>query len=87
MFKRFARPEPPPAFPPQPEPAWRRQVGNIVETQIARFPFLVQARAVWRQLEDERESWPLLIPLVLALFVGFYRAERAKMRREQNQGE
>ncbi len=80
MFSRFTRPEPPPPAAP-PEPAWRRQVNNILETQIARYPFLVQMRAVSRQLQDEREAWPVLIPLLIVLFAGFYRAERARVRR------
>jgi hypothetical protein len=58
---------------------WRRQVETIIETQIARSPFLVQSRAVWRQLEHERESWPLLIPLVLIAFALIYRSERKKV--------
>lgn len=65
----------------QPEPEagasrWRRQVDNIFETQIARFPFLVQMRAVWRQLQDERESWPILLPVVALIFLFVYRRER-----------
>lgn len=82
MFGRSKRPEPELAPAPAPEPAWRRQVNNILETQVARYPFLVQVRALWRQLQDEREAWPVLIPLLLALFAGFYRAERARVRRE-----
>lgn len=58
------------------ESAWRRQVNNIIETQIARRPFLVQMRAVWRQLQDERGSWPVLLPIVAVLFYLTYRRER-----------
>lgn len=79
MFGRLRR-HAPAAPPAAPEPAWRRQVNNILETQIARYPFLVQARAVWRQLQDEREAWPVLIPFLLLLFAGFYRAERARVK-------
>lgn len=61
---------------PRPVSTWQRQVNNILETQIARFPFLVQLRAVWRQLDDERESWPILLPVVLVVFLFFYRRER-----------
>jgi hypothetical protein len=68
--------------PPEPgeshrnEAAWRRQVNNIFETQIARFPFLVQLRAVWRQLEDEREHWSWLLPVLAVVFLVAYRRER-----------
>lgn len=63
----------------QEAPRWRRQVDAIVETQIARSPFLVQGRAVWRQLEHERESWPLLIPFVIIAFAYVYLRERRKV--------
>jgi hypothetical protein len=63
---------------PQPhaESAWRRQVDNILETQIARYPFLVQMRAVWRQLQDEREHWSWLLPVLAVVFLVVYRRER-----------
>ncbi|NTU84828.1 MAG: hypothetical protein HGA45_36600, partial [Chloroflexales bacterium] len=62
--------------PADPEPAWRRQLNNVLETQITRYPFLVQVRAVWRQLQDERESWPILLPVLAAVFFLVYRRER-----------
>lgn len=61
------------------EPRWRSQVDAILETQIARYPFLVQGRAVLRQLQHERESWPLLVPLLLVVFYLTYRSERRKL--------
>jgi hypothetical protein len=61
---------------------WKRQAANVLETQIARYPLLVQLRAVWRQLQDEREIWPTLIPLLIVVFVGTYRAERKKLRQQ-----
>jgi hypothetical protein len=67
-------PEPAPA--PDSASTWRRQVNNILETQIARYPFLVQMRAVWRQLQDERESWPILLPALAIFFFLVYRRER-----------
>ncbi|NNJ12668.1 hypothetical protein EKD04_020290 [Chloroflexales bacterium ZM16-3] len=60
------------------DPIWKRQAANIIETQIARYPLIVQLRAVWRQLQDEREIWPYLIPLLAVVFIGSYRAERRK---------
>jgi hypothetical protein len=39
----------------------------------------VQGRAVLRQLRHERESWPLLIPLLLFVFFVVYRRERRKL--------
>ena len=79
MFRRKPEPEPQ----PESQPAWRRQAENILETQLARYPFLLQMRALWRQLQDERESWPVLLPVLALLFIGFYRAERARMRTER----
>lgn len=68
---------------PEPEPAeestWRRQIRNIAETQLARYPLLIQLRAIWRQLQDERGSWPILLPALLIIAVGTYRAERRKV--------
>ena len=58
---------------------WQRQVDSIIETQINRYPYLVQGRAVLRQLRHERESWPLLIPLLLFVFIVVYRRERRKL--------
>lgn len=63
----------------QSQPLWRRQIDAIVETQIARHPFLVQSRAVLRQLEHERESWPLLVPFLLVVFFLTYRSQRRKV--------
>ncbi len=60
----------------QSESAWQRQVNNIFETQISRYPFLVQTRAVWRQLQDEKESWSVLLPLIALIFFVVYRRER-----------
>ncbi|MBX0329857.1 hypothetical protein K2Z83_19520 [Oscillochloris sp. ZM17-4] len=74
MFSRRNEPDEPD---PQ-DPIWKRQAANIVETQLARYPLLVQLRAVWRQLQDEREIWPYLIPLLAVVFIGTYRAERRK---------
>jgi hypothetical protein len=54
-------------------------VDAILETQIARYPFLVQMRAVLRQLEHERESWPLLIPFLLIVFALTYRSQRRRV--------
>lgn len=68
---------------PEPEPsegsAWRRQIQNIFETQLARYPLLIQLRAIWRQLQDERDVWPILIPVLLIVAIGTYRAERRKL--------
>jgi hypothetical protein len=78
MLQNFLR-RPNPAAPAQPEPLWRRQVNNIIETQIARYPLLVQFRAISRQLGDERAIWPYLIPLLVVVFAGTYRAERKRV--------
>lgn len=59
--------------------AFRRQINNALETQIASRPLLVQLRAVLRQLQDERENWPILLPLLLVLFVVVYRRERSRI--------
>jgi hypothetical protein len=67
------------AAPEQTAPIWKRQAANIIETQLAGFPLLVQLRAIWRQLQDEREIWPYLIPLLAVVFIGTYRAERGKL--------
>ncbi|GAB4433246.1 MAG: hypothetical protein OHK0015_21790 [Chloroflexi bacterium OHK40] len=70
-------------MPDKPRPdersTWRRQIEAIIETQIARSPFLVQMRAVLRQLRYERENWPLLIPFLLAWFFFVYRRERGRL--------
>lgn len=74
MFKRrpkYDEPEPQ-------QPIWKRQAASILETQIARYPLIVQLRAVWRQLQEERAIWPYLIPLLVVVFIGTYRAERRK---------
>lgn len=68
--------------PEQQAPRWKQQAINVIETQIARYPLIVQLRAVWRQLQDERESWNYLIPLLLVVFIGTYRAERRKARQQ-----
>ena len=64
------------------ESAFRRQVGNIIETQINRYPTIVQLRAVWRQLQDEDAiAMPIIVALLVVVFVGTYRSERNKVRR------
>lgn len=62
--------------PRAPDSLWRRQINNIFETQLARYPFLVQMRAVWNQLQDEKESWSILLPIVAVVFLVVYRRER-----------
>nr|WP_139088629.1 hypothetical protein [Oscillochloris trichoides] len=64
---------------PPPQPRWRQMLHNIFETQIARYPLLVQLRAIWKQLQDEREFWPYLIPLLILVFLGTYRGERKRV--------
>ncbi|MFV9504377.1 MAG: hypothetical protein AB4911_07410 [Oscillochloridaceae bacterium umkhey_bin13] len=59
---------------------WQRQLNNILETQIARYPFLVQFRAVWNQLLDERASWSLVLPVSLVIFLLTYRRERKRVK-------
>lgn len=63
----------------QSQPLWLRQAESILETQIARYPFLVQSRAVMRQLEHERKDWPWLLPLLAVLFFFTYRSARKKV--------
>ncbi len=63
-----------------PHPRWKQMLHNILETQIARYPLLVQLRAVWNQLQDEREFWPYLIPLLILVFLGTYRGERKRVQ-------
>jgi hypothetical protein len=63
----------------QSQPLWLRQVESILETQIARYPFLVQSRAVIRQLEHERKDWPWLLPLLAAFFFFTYRNARKQV--------
>lgn len=70
-----------PATAPEADSLLRRQLARVVDTQIARRPFLLQARAIWRQLEDERELWPYLLPLLLVVFLGTYRVERKRANR------
>ncbi|MBP1467561.1 hypothetical protein EYB53_017745 [Candidatus Chloroploca sp. M-50] len=60
---------------------WQREINNILEVQIARYPFLVQMRALMRQLQDERANWPVLLPLLFVFFVLVYRNERKKVKR------
>ncbi len=62
------------------KPNYRRQFDNVIETQIARYPLLVQLRAVWRQLQDERESWSLVLPVTLLIFLITYRMERKRIK-------
>ncbi|MCS6880589.1 MAG: hypothetical protein RMK84_13465 [Oscillochloridaceae bacterium] len=58
---------------------WLRQLKAVIETQIARRPFLFQMRAVARQLRYERAHWPVLIPFLLLVFLVVYRRERARV--------
>ncbi|MGQ9927919.1 MAG: hypothetical protein ACUVS4_13735 [Chloroflexaceae bacterium] len=58
---------------------WLRQVQAMIETQIARRPFLFQMRAVARQLGYERKHWPVLLPFLLVVFLVVYRRERARV--------
>jgi hypothetical protein len=59
---------------------WRRRAHNLIEAQIARYPFLVQMRSVWRLLQDERENWSLLLPVLALFFIIVYRRERKSVR-------
>lgn len=61
-------------------PAWQRQLQAIAEVQLARFPFLIQMRAIWRLLREERPDWAWLLPLLVIVFVRTYRRERERMQ-------
>ena len=71
--------------PEQTGPFWKRQASSIIEAQITRVPLLVQLRAIWHQLQGEREIWPYLIPLLVVVFLGSYRAERKNLRVQSNE--
>ncbi|MFQ3662048.1 MAG: hypothetical protein SNJ69_06600 [Chloroflexaceae bacterium] len=72
----FKRPEPEDTGQ---ERRWLHQLKAVLETQIARRPFLFQMRAVARQLRYEREHWSVLIPFLLLVFIVVYRRERARV--------
>lgn len=61
-------------------PAWQRQLQAIAEVQLARFPLLIQLRAIWRLLREERPDWPWLLPLLAIVFIRTYRRERERMQ-------
>lgn len=64
-----------------PKPSrWQRQLSNILETQLARSPLLLQLRAVGNQLLDERANWILVLPAALILFLLTYRSERQRVK-------
>ncbi|RRR65960.1 MAG: hypothetical protein EI684_21620 [Candidatus Viridilinea halotolerans] len=56
------------------------QLNTALETLLASNPLFVQVRALLRQLEEEREHWPVLLPLLAMLFVVVYRRERARVQ-------
>lgn len=59
---------------------FNQQLSNALDTLIASNPLLVQLRAIGRQLQDEREHLPLLLPLLVILFIVVYRRERAHIQ-------
>ncbi len=62
-------------------PSWRQRAQNLIEIQLARFPFIIQLRATWRLLREERADWPWLLPLLAFVFITTYRRERQRLRR------
>jgi hypothetical protein len=69
---------------PEPEPetnevTLRDRLIAIVEVNLLRFPFVQPLRILWKDLQSERNNWPLLLFLA---FVGWrtYREERRKLR-------
>ncbi|WP_287158294.1 hypothetical protein [Chloroflexus sp.] len=61
-------------------PEWQRRLLAILEVQLARFPWLIQLRATWRLLREERRDWPWLLPLLAIVFITTYRRERRRSR-------
>ncbi|GIV95052.1 MAG TPA: hypothetical protein DEF43_00780 [Chloroflexus aurantiacus] len=61
-------------------PEWQRRLLAILEVQLARFPWLIQLRATWRLLREERRDWPWLLPLLAVVFITTYRRERRRSR-------
>ena len=59
---------------------WQRRLQALLEVQLARFPWIIQLRATWRLLREERRDWPWLLPLLAVIFVSTYRRERARRR-------
>ncbi|WP_298820372.1 hypothetical protein [Chloroflexus sp.] len=67
---------------PDNRPDWQRQLQAVIEVQLARFPFLIQLRATWRLLREERHDWPWLLPLLAVIFARTYRRERQRLRQQ-----
>lgn len=61
-------------------PEWQRRLLAILEVQLARFSWLIQLRATWRLLREERRDWPWLLPLLAVVFITTYRRERRRSR-------
>ncbi|MGQ9480572.1 hypothetical protein [Chloroflexus sp.] len=59
---------------------WQRRLLAILEVQLARFPWLIQLRATWWLLREERRDWPWLLPLLAVVFITTYRRERRRSR-------
>lgn len=72
----FRREPPPP--PPPPSPTER--MNTILEDAIERIPYLHQLRVFWRDLEAERDWWPVLVPVLIWIGWRTYRNERRKLQ-------
>lgn len=73
-FRR--QPEPPP---PPPASASER-LNMMLQDAVNRMPYVPQARIFWRDLQAEREWWPIVLPLLVWVGWRTYRRERRKLQ-------
>ncbi|MCG8346723.1 MAG: hypothetical protein MI924_02945 [Chloroflexales bacterium] len=68
--------------PPPPPPSPTDRVNDMLQNAIERIPYLHQLRIFWRDLESERDWWPILIPVLAWIGWRTYRNERRKLQLE-----
>ncbi len=66
--------------PPAPAPESRPTLNRLINDAVIRLPYVPQLRIFWRDLQAEREWWPVLLPLLAWIGWRTYQSERQKLR-------
>ncbi|MCU0492275.1 MAG: hypothetical protein MUD01_11840 [Chloroflexaceae bacterium] len=61
-------------------PSAQDRLRNVLFDAIERLPYVPQLRLFWQDLQNEREWWPILLPVLLWVGWRTYQAERKRMR-------
>ncbi len=83
LLKQFYGRTQPPASEQPTDTDMRSQLFDLVHMQVKRLPYTPQISLFWRDLNEMRSSWWLLLPLLAWIGWRTYQAERRELCRQK----